>query len=77
MKDTVVSPVDGPVKLLDVKAVAAMLGCSTRHVYRLSDAAKMPRPMKLGTLCRWSASAIRDWVKADCQSVRKMKGGAR
>ena len=31
-------PVDSPAKLLDVQAVAELLDCSTRHVYRLSDA---------------------------------------
>ena len=33
--------------LLDVKAVAVLLGCSSRHVYRLCDAGKMPAPVRL------------------------------
>ena len=32
----------GNAALLDVQAVAEMLGCSPRHVYRLSDAGRMP-----------------------------------
>lgn len=37
-------------ELLDVRSVAARLGgCSTRHVYRLADAGRMPRPIKLGS----------------------------
>jgi len=39
--------------LLDVKAVAALLRCSERHVYRMADAGKMPAPVKLGALVRW------------------------
>jgi excisionase family DNA binding protein len=74
---TVFSPTDASVKLLDVQAVAKMLGCSTRHVYRLSDAGKMPRPVKLGSLCRWSAAAIREWVDQGCPAVRNIKGGGR
>ena len=58
-------------QLLDVTAVAEMLGCSTRHVYRLSDSGAMPRPVKLGALCRWSASAIRDWIDQGCLPCRK------
>jgi len=58
-------------QLLDVQAVAALLGCSTRHVYRLSDAGRMPRPVKLGALVRWSKSAIEEWIADGCPSCRK------
>jgi excisionase family DNA binding protein len=61
-------------QLLDVLAVAEMLGCSPRHVYRLSDAGKMPAPVKLGALVRWSAVAIREWIDAGCPNCRKAKG---
>ena len=40
-------------KLLDVQAVAELLGCSVRSVYRLSDAGRMPPSIKLGSLVRW------------------------
>ena len=63
--------------LLDVKAVAALLRCSGRHVYRLSDAGKMPRPYKLGALVRWSRSAVEDWIAGGCKSVRPPKGERR
>ncbi len=35
-----------PARLLDVVAVAALLGVSTRHVYRLADGGRMPRPFE-------------------------------
>jgi len=57
-----------PAKLLDVKGVADLLGCSSRHVYRLSDSGRMPRPMKLGQLIRWSKQAIESWIKNGCPS---------
>jgi len=62
-------------KLLDVQAVAEMLGCSQRHVYRLSDAGRMPAPVRLGSLVRWSATAIREWIEGGCKPVRIVKGG--
>ena len=62
-------------KLLDVQAVARMLSCSVRHVYRLADGGKMPRPMKLGALVRWSESTLEDWIATGCPSCRK--GAAR
>ena len=38
--------------MLDVQDVADLLKCSCRHVYRMSDAGKMPAPLKLGALVR-------------------------
>ncbi len=63
--------------LLDVRAVASLLSCSARHIYRLSDAGRMPPPRKLGALVRWSAREIADWIEAGCPTVRTPKGGAR
>ncbi len=65
-----------PAELLDVRAVAALLGgCSTRHVYRLTDAGRMPRPVKLGALVRWRRAELSDWLSAGCPPVRTAKGG--
>ena len=65
---------DGPpaeLALLDVQQVAALLKCSARHVYRLSDAGKMPRPVKLGHLVRWNRQAVEDWIADGCPSCEK------
>jgi excisionase family DNA binding protein len=61
--------------LLAVEQVAAKLNCSKRHVYRLSDARRMPGRVRLGALVRWSRAAIDTWVSDGCPSCRK--GGAR
>ena len=52
--------------LLDVGAVADLLSCSTRHVYRLSDAGRMPRPVKLGALVRWRRDEVEEWIVQGC-----------
>jgi excisionase family DNA binding protein len=68
-------PADGPAAaLLSVRAVAALLDCSTRHVYRLSDAGRMPPPRKLGSLVRWSRQEIEEWITDGCPAVRKGAG---
>jgi excisionase family DNA binding protein len=61
--------------LLDVRAVAKLLGCSTRHVYRLSDGGQMPAPLKLGALVRWRRQAIEDWIAAGCKPCRAAARG--
>ncbi|MCE9604426.1 MAG: helix-turn-helix domain-containing protein [Planctomycetia bacterium] len=65
--------------LLDVRAVAELLGgCSTRHVYRLSDGGKMPPPVRLGALVRWSKPTLDAWLAGGCKAVRTVasKGGS-
>jgi len=73
----VLTPADASAKLLDVQAVADMLGCSGRHIYRLSDAGRMPAPVKLGSLVRWNRAAVESWIDQGCPSVRTMKGAGR
>ncbi|MCK4340917.1 MAG: helix-turn-helix domain-containing protein [Phycisphaerae bacterium] len=64
-------------ELLDVGAVAGLLRCSRRHVYRLSDAGRLPRPIKLGQLVRWRRASLNEWLAAGCPPVRSVRGGAR
>jgi excisionase family DNA binding protein len=61
-------------EMLDVNDVAALLSCSSRHIYRLADMGRMPQPTKLGALCRWSRTSLLDWISRGCPSCR---GGAR
>ena len=63
-------------RLGDVKAVAKLCHCSSRHVYRLSDSGKMPRPLKLGALSRWNLAEIEDWISNGCPTVRTVRGKA-
>lgn len=56
---------EGPV-LLDAEGVAEMLNRSARHVRRMADSGRMPRPIKLGALSRWSLTAVERWVADGC-----------
>lgn len=88
MKSTITSPEPTAVSpvatqgsaMLDVKGVASVLRCSIRHVYRLADAGKMPRPIKLGQLCRWRLGELRAWIDDGCKPVStnaaQQRGGA-
>ena len=65
-------------ELLDVRAVAALLGgCSTRHVYRLADSGRMPRPLRLGSLVRWRRVEVLFWIERGCQPVESAGGTSR
>ena len=66
-----------PAALLDVNGLAALLNCGARTVYRLADAGRLPRPVKLGALVRWRRAEIDEWLAAGCPPVRNVKGGRR
>ena len=61
--------------MMDVEAVARLLSCSSRHVYRMADMGRMPRPVKLGALVRWSRAIVMEWIAQGCPSCRN--GGGR
>lgn len=65
------------VRLLNVQAVAEMLNVSDRHVYRLADGGRMPRPVKLGGSIRWDRKLIENWIDGGCQNVGTRQGGQR
>jgi excisionase family DNA binding protein len=60
--------------LLDVRTVAQLLGCSPRHVYRLRNAGRMPVPIRLGSLIRWSRLVIEEWIASGCKPTRLPAG---
>jgi len=60
-------------RLLTVEAVAAMLAVSSRHIYRLADSGKMPRPVKLGGSNRWDREVIENWIRDGCPPVRHVR----
>jgi predicted DNA-binding transcriptional regulator AlpA len=65
------TPADKPAAtLVDVRAVAAVLGCSTRHVSRMADTGQMPPPVRLGALVRWPSDSIDNWIASGCKPVR-------
>jgi excisionase family DNA binding protein len=71
-----IAPPD-PAALLDVRAVAALLDCSERHVFRLSAAGKLPAAVWIGRLVRWRRTDLDAWLDAGCPPVRTGKPEAK
>jgi predicted DNA-binding transcriptional regulator AlpA len=58
--------------LLDAEALAALLGVSTSHLWRMRDAGRLPKPLRLGAQClRWPLSEIRAWLAAGAPDTRR------
>jgi predicted DNA-binding transcriptional regulator AlpA len=68
---TTATPSVQPRRLADARHVAALLGISARHVFRLADAGKMPRPLRLGSAVRWDLDMIEKWISSGCPSCRE------
>jgi prophage regulatory protein len=67
-----------PPRLLNATGVAALLNVSSRSVYRLADAGRMPQPLKVGGSVRWDRQAVEQWVADGCPAVAPRKrGGSR
>ena len=60
----------GP-ELLDARAVARLLDCSPRTVYRFADSWRIPSPVRLGGLVRWSRHGLECWIEEGCPRCRK------
>lgn len=57
------------IRLADVSEIAEILGCSTAHVRRLSDAGAMPQPVRLGAMVRWNLKSIDEWIQSGCPNL--------
>jgi predicted DNA-binding transcriptional regulator AlpA len=70
-------PAETPSELLDVNAVAALIGASPRTVRRLADWGRMPRPISLGRMVRWQRSVIEEWIRDGCPRMERRGTGRR
>jgi predicted DNA-binding transcriptional regulator AlpA len=58
--------------LLDVAAVAQLLGVSPRHVWRLADAGEFPRPVAVGAkLKRWPRAIVLQWIESQTPATSR------
>ncbi len=57
----------GPL-LIDAEEVARRLDVSSRTVWRLNSAGKLPKPLAVGGSKKWRADEIHRWVEAGCPS---------
>jgi excisionase family DNA binding protein len=59
----------------DYPVAARRLNCSERHLRRLVDAGRAPKPVRLGSLCRFNVEIFERWIAAGCPRVRTPNGG--
>lgn len=57
--------------LIDIKATAKLLDLSERTVWGMANSGRIPKPIKIGRLVRWSHEEFRAWVSAGCPAREK------
>ena len=70
-------PAEPKPDLMDVNAVAALIGASPRTVRRLADWGRMPRPISLGRMVRWQRSVVEEWISEGCPKMERRGTGRR
>lgn len=61
--------------MLSIADLAKRWDCSERHVRRMADAGRCPRPIKLGTLLKWPTAVIEEWESNGCPHIRNAAKG--
>ena len=53
--------------LITASKLAALLEISTRTLWRLRSAGRLPEPVRLGGAVRWRREDIQEWIAGGCQ----------
>ena len=53
------------------KELAQLMRISTRTLWRLLSARKVPEPIRLGAAVRWRIDVIQDWIDQGCPDQNK------
>jgi excisionase family DNA binding protein len=56
--------------LITAQEVSRMLKISTRTLWRLLSAHKVPEPIRLGGLVRWRHDDLKNWIAAGCPPMQ-------
>ena len=57
-------PFDSSAALIRAKEIAAYVGCTPKHIRKLSERGEFPKPVKAGRLLRWSRQSVERWLAA-------------
>ncbi len=50
--------------LIDTKAATKLLNVSARTIWQMTQTGRIPQPIKIGRLVRWSYEELQAWVNA-------------
>lgn len=63
--------------LITAAEVAHLLNVSTRTLWRLLSAGRVPRPVRLGGTVRWRLDEVRNWIAEGCPDAQARENEGR
>lgn len=56
-------------RLIKADELAALLGVSTRTLWRMLSNQRIPQPVRLGGCTRWRLDQVQRWIAGDCPDL--------
>jgi predicted DNA-binding transcriptional regulator AlpA len=63
--------------LVTARQLASMLQVSTRTLWRMRSAARLPAPVRLGGSVRWRLDDVTSWIEKGCPEQARCQNGPR
>jgi len=55
--------------LITARKLAQLLEVSTRTLWRLRSAGRLPAPVRLGGAVRWRLDEVQEWIAGGCKEI--------
>ena len=55
--------------LITAGQLAGLLQVSTRTLWRMSSAGRLPKPIRVGGIVRWRLEEVERWIEAGCPKI--------
>jgi predicted DNA-binding transcriptional regulator AlpA len=60
--------------MITARQLAVLLQVSTRQVWRMLSAGRVPTPIRVGGIVRWRMAEVENWIAEGCPAQSRMKG---
>ena len=59
--------------MITARQLAVLLQVSTRQVWRMLSAGRVPTPIRVGGIVRWRMAEVENWIAEGCPAQSRMK----
>ena len=60
--------------MITARQLAVLLQVSTRQVWRMLSAGRVPTPIRVGGIVRWRMAEVENWIAEGCPAQSRTKG---
>ena len=63
--------------MITARQLAVLLQVSTRQVWRMLSAGRVPKPIRVGGIVRWRMAEVENWIAEGCPSLEARENTTR